>query len=102
MSQGVLDQLTLFSQYAAAAYCPENHLPNSSTAVTCSAGNCPLVEAAGTETLLEYQELVLTNRSECLLTNASVGPVDGTGYVAVDHSSQMIILAFRGSRSVGR
>jgi predicted lipase len=30
-----------------------------------------------------------------------VGPVDGTGFVAVDHSKQLIVLAFRGSKSVG-
>lgn len=32
---------------------------------------------------------------------SSVGPVDGTGFVAVDHSKKLIVLAFRGSKSIG-
>jgi hypothetical protein len=56
VSQDVLNQLELFGQYAGSAYCVENNTPGSSTAITCEAGNCPLVQAAGATTLVEYQK----------------------------------------------
>jgi hypothetical protein len=47
VSADVLDRLQFFSQYSAAAYClSNNNSPN--TKITCSEGNCPRVEAAGT------------------------------------------------------
>ncbi|RMD42734.1 hypothetical protein DV735_g2450, partial [Chaetothyriales sp. CBS 134920] len=72
-------------QYAAASYCAINNEPTSSNNITCPVDTCPLVEAAAATTLIEYQNL---------------GPVDATGFVAVDHVNQLIVLAFRGSSSL--
>ncbi|EHY54120.1 Lipase [Exophiala dermatitidis] len=85
ISQDLLDTLSLFEQYSAAAYCPENNEPDSSTLITCSAGNCPLVQSAGAESIAEFQ---------------NVGLSDATGFVAIDHTHNQIIISFRGSRSV--
>jgi hypothetical protein len=51
----LLDDLTLFSQYSAAAYCSSN-LNSTGVAVACSVGNCPLVEAADTQILYDFDE----------------------------------------------
>jgi len=57
VSADVLARLNLYEQYAAAAYCPgNNNSPN--TKVTCSTGNCPLVQAANTNTVSEFQKYV--------------------------------------------
>lgn len=85
MSQATFQHLALFEQYAAAAYCPSNNQPGSNTTVTCSAGNCPQVQSAGAATLLEFQ---------------NAGLADATGFIAVDHVNDLIVVAFRGSKSV--
>ncbi|KAK5059958.1 hypothetical protein LTR84_009841 [Exophiala bonariae] len=85
VSQTLLDQLSFYEQYAAAAYCPANNSPGSTTAITCEAGNCPLVQTAGAQSVLEFQD---------------VGISDATGYVALDHTNGLIVISFRGSRSV--
>lgn len=57
VSPQFLQQLTLYAQFAAAAYCSSNtNSPN--TTLTCSVGNCPLVEGANTKTLAEFEEYV--------------------------------------------
>ncbi|OAL40282.1 hypothetical protein AYO20_00018 [Fonsecaea nubica] len=84
ISQDLLNQLAFFEQYSAAAYCPDNNVPSSSTNITCEAGNCPLVQTAGAESLLEFQ---------------NEGLADSTGFVAVDHTNQMIVMSFRGTTS---
>jgi triacylglycerol lipase len=58
ITTAVLDDLTLFSQYSAAAYCSTN-LNSTGVAVTCSVGNCPLVEAADTQILYDFDEYYL-------------------------------------------
>ncbi|KAL9619142.1 MAG: hypothetical protein Q9160_006231 [Pyrenula sp. 1 TL-2023] len=84
IAQPLFDQLNLFEQFSAAAYCPGNNdSPNSK--LTCAAGNCPLVEAADTETLAEFQNSLVT---------------DVTGYVAVDHTNSHVVVGFRGSSSL--
>ncbi|CAA9956754.1 CVT17 lipase disintegration autophagic bodies inside the vacuole [Pyrenophora teres f. maculata] len=84
VSAGVLDQLAFFSQYSAAAYClGNNNSPNSK--ITCPQGNCPLVEAATTKTLTEFENSVKS---------------DVTGFVATDTTNKLIVLSFRGSKSV--
>ena len=84
VDQSVFDNLILYSQYAAAAYCRANN-DSPDTKLTCAAGNCPLVEAADTITRSEFQRTFLT---------------DNTGYLALSHTAQKIVLAFRGSQSV--
>ncbi|KAE8153798.1 Alpha/Beta hydrolase protein [Aspergillus avenaceus] len=82
VSSEVLDNLNLFAQYSAAAYCLEN-LNSTGTAVSCSVGNCPLVEAASTKTLDEFNE------------SASYGGV--SGFLAADETNKVLVLSFRGS-----
>ncbi|RMZ39992.1 hypothetical protein AFCA_004228 [Aspergillus flavus] len=85
VSPQFLQQLTLYAQYAAAAYCSSNtNSPN--TKLTCSVGNCPLVEGANTRTLTEFED------------NKAFGDV--AGFLAVDESNQQIVLSFRGTRSI--
>jgi hypothetical protein len=56
ISTELLSQLSFTEQYAAAAYCPENNTPGSSSVITCGAGNCPLIEADKVTTLAEFQQ----------------------------------------------
>ncbi|KAF2744698.1 alpha/beta-hydrolase [Sporormia fimetaria CBS 119925] len=84
VSAAIFDRLEFFSQYSAATYClANNNSPN--TKLTCAQGNCPRVQAANTRTITEFQN-----------TAAS----DATGFVATDTTNQLIVVAFRGSRSV--
>ncbi|KAH7135425.1 Alpha/Beta hydrolase protein [Dendryphion nanum] len=84
VSASVLDQLQFFSQYSAAAYClGNNNSPN--TKITCPQGNCARVEAANTNTLTEFENSLNT---------------DATGFVATDTTNRLIVISFRGSRSV--
>lgn len=76
--------LTLYEQYAAAAYCPSNYNGTLSR-LACSAGNCPEVQNAETQIVLPIGTTAVT---------------DTAGYVAVDHTNQIIAVAFRGSESV--
>lgn len=79
----VLNELDLFAQYSAAAYCSSNFGGSTGSSITCSVGNCPRVQTADTTILLEFDE---TNEFG-----------DATGFIAVDHTNELIVLAFRGS-----
>ncbi|KAJ5958007.1 Lipase class 3 [Penicillium vulpinum] len=85
VSTDLLGQLTLFSQWAGASYCTNN---NNSTgdALSCAEGNCPLVEAADTITLYEFDE------------SCSYGDV--AGFLAVDKTNKLLVVSFRGSRTL--
>lgn len=85
VSADVLDQFNLFAEYSAAAYCTSN-INSPGDKLTCRAGNCPEVEKADTETLNEFSG------------NDEFG--DTTGFFAVDNSNKLLVLAFRGSRSI--
>ncbi|KAE8134727.1 Alpha/Beta hydrolase protein [Aspergillus pseudotamarii] len=85
VSPQFLQQLTLYAQYAAAAYCSAN-TNSPDTKLTCSVGNCPLVEGANTKTLTEFED------------NEAFGDV--AGFLAVDESNKQIVLSFRGTRSI--
>ncbi|KAF2273726.1 alpha/beta-hydrolase [Westerdykella ornata] len=80
----LLSRINLMEQYAAAAYCPNNY-NSPGNSVSCSSGNCPLVQSANTSTLVEF---------------ASKLPTDVTCFVAVDDTNRLIVTAFRGSRSI--
>ncbi|KAE8378663.1 Alpha/Beta hydrolase protein [Aspergillus bertholletiae] len=82
VSASVLSNLDLLAQYSAAAYCSEN-LNSTGTPLRCSAGNCPLVEAASTKSLDEFNE------------SSSYG--NPAGYIAADDTNKLIVLSFRGS-----
>ncbi|KAF1940384.1 alpha/beta-hydrolase [Clathrospora elynae] len=80
----LLSQLSFFSQYSAAAYCFSNN-NSPDTKLLCAQGNCPLVEAANTSTVSEFENSIRS---------------DVTGFVATDTTNKLIVLSFRGSRSV--
>ena len=80
----LLDQLYYYSQWAAAAYCLGNN-NSPGTKILCPQGNCPRVEAENTNTLTEFQNSLAT---------------DVTGFVATDTTASLIVISFRGSRSV--
>ncbi|PYI01548.1 lipase 2 [Aspergillus sclerotiicarbonarius CBS 121057] len=82
ISSDLLDKIDLFAQYSAAAYCKSN-IESTSTTLTCSVGNCPLVEAAGATTLDEFDD------------TSEYG--DPTGFIAIDPTNDYIVLSFRGS-----
>ncbi|KAF2476422.1 alpha/beta-hydrolase [Lindgomyces ingoldianus] len=71
-------------QYSAAAYCPSNN-NSPGDKVTCSSGNCPLVQSAKTKTVTEFENSLRT---------------DVTGFVAVDSTNSLVIVSFRGSASI--
>ncbi|KAJ5688803.1 hypothetical protein N7462_003195 [Penicillium macrosclerotiorum] len=85
ISSSVLDELTLFAEYAAASYC-SNNIDSTGDDVTCSGDYCPLVQSAGAKTLYEF--------------NDSTEWGDVAGFLAVDTTNELIVLSFRGSRSI--
>ncbi|RAL03111.1 lipase family protein [Aspergillus ibericus CBS 121593] len=82
ITSALLDKIDLFAQYSAAAYCSSN-IESTGTTLTCSVGNCPLVEAAGATTIDEFDE------------TSDYG--DPTGFIAIDPTNDYIVLSFRGS-----
>ncbi|KAJ5104330.1 hypothetical protein NUU61_001677 [Penicillium alfredii] len=85
VSTDVLDQLTLFAQYAAASYC-SNNLNSTGTPLLCAAGNCPSVQSAQTSTLHEFDH------------STKFGDV--AGFLAADKTNKLLVLSFRGSRTL--
>ncbi|KGO63625.1 Lipase, class 3 [Penicillium italicum] len=85
VSTDVLGQLTLFSQWAAASYCT-NDDDSAGDALSCEAGNCPLVEAADTMTLYAFDK------------PSSYGDV--AGFLAVDKTNKRLVVSFRGTRTI--
>lgn len=87
-SDGITDELlqkfTLMAQYSAAAYCPGNN-NGTEVSITCPSGNCPLVEAAKAHGAFGFENTLWT---------------DDTGFLAVDDTNRLIVLAFRGSESL--
>ncbi|KAJ5649215.1 Lipase class 3 [Penicillium longicatenatum] len=81
------DNLYLFAQYSAAAYC-SNNVDTTSTgdSITCSADNCPQVQSATTKTLYEFDE--------------SNDYGDTAGFLVVDETNDLIVLSFRGSTDI--
>ena len=66
-------------QYAAAAYCSVNYNGIPNMKVTCSSGNCPMVEADATDTLTEFEKWVsdfISSFTIYLLPITSHGPLD--------------------------
>lgn len=86
--RGISDELfhtfQLMAQYSAAAYCKEND-NSTDTPITCWKGNCPLVEEAGARSVLEFENTPIN---------------DDTGFLAVDETNRLIVLAFRGTHSL--
>ncbi|KAJ5129151.1 uncharacterized protein N7515_005190 [Penicillium bovifimosum] len=81
ISSELLERFTLFSQFAAVSACDQN-INHTGQSVTCDFGNCEFVEADNT-TVID-------------IFHSTTGP---TGYIALDHTRQLIVLAFRGTIS---
>ncbi|KAL8833044.1 MAG: hypothetical protein Q9170_004549 [Blastenia crenularia] len=57
ISSGDYDNLNLFEQFAAAAYCPGNNNDEAGNSkITCDAGNCPLVQTNDVVSVYEFQK----------------------------------------------
>ncbi|KAF8245824.1 alpha/beta-hydrolase, partial [Wilcoxina mikolae CBS 423.85] len=78
----LLPDLLYFAEYSAAAYCDPNHVPGSE--VTCPRNICPTIQKNSVTTAIEFSE----------------GFADTTGIIALDRTTNSIVLAFRGSHSV--
>ncbi|KAF2796088.1 alpha/beta-hydrolase [Melanomma pulvis-pyrius CBS 109.77] len=80
VDSNLLASFNLIEQYAAAAYCSNNH-DSPGDEISCNSGNCPLAQAAKTTSVLEFEF------------------TEATGFVAVDDTNQLIVVSFRGSYS---
>ncbi|KAJ5746109.1 hypothetical protein N7520_011291 [Penicillium odoratum] len=80
-----LSEFKFWIQYAAAAYCYDSYTAKAGTKLSCSAGNCPDVEAAGATIVYDFSNTTIT---------------DTAGFIALDETNKAIILSFRGSYSV--
>ncbi|CAN9181149.1 unnamed protein product [Alternaria alternata] len=85
IAAGLLGSFKLMEQYASAAYCSNNY-DSTGDQIECSTGNCPLVQDADSTTVIEY------SRQET--------STDVTGFVAVDHTNKLVVVAFRGSQTI--
>ena len=57
IDSNILANLNFFEQFAAAAYCEgNNNVPAGGPKLTCSSGNCPLVETNDVTTVYEFQK----------------------------------------------
>ncbi|KAG8526337.1 uncharacterized protein KY384_000330 [Bacidia gigantensis] len=86
------DNLAFFEQFAAASYCQGNTgTAAGGKLITCpipdkaGTSSCPLVEADKVTAVYEFQNSLIT---------------DVTGYIALDTARSLIVLAFRGSKSL--
>ncbi|KAJ4293647.1 hypothetical protein N0V90_008931 [Kalmusia sp. IMI 367209] len=84
VSTDVFDKLSFFEQYSSAAYCQGNN-NSTRTKITCADQTCNNVEAADTNSLTEFEN---SNQT------------DATGFVSTDTTNKLIVMAFRGSRSI--
>ncbi|KAE8394071.1 Alpha/Beta hydrolase protein [Aspergillus alliaceus] len=82
ISNDTLANFRLFAQYSAASYCDNNNDDGIVGSIYCIEGVCPVVEAANAQTLAEFNQ------------------EDIRGFVAVDDTHRVIVVAFRGSNSV--
>ncbi|KAF2666673.1 alpha/beta-hydrolase [Microthyrium microscopicum] len=84
VSTDLLGRFNLYEQYAAASYCSVNNGNSTGSKIRCTAGNCPLVEQADTQSVMEFQHSLNT---------------DVTGFVAVDNTNKLVVISFRGTDS---
>ncbi|CAI7639682.1 unnamed protein product [Penicillium glandicola] len=81
ISSELLERFTLFSQFATLSACDQN-INHTGQSLTCDYGTCPLVAADNTTVINAF--------------HSDQGP---TGYIALDHTRQLIVLTFRGTVS---
>lgn len=81
ISSELLERFTLFSQFATLSACDQN-INHTGQSLTCDYGTCGLVAADNTTVINTF--------------HSDNGP---TGYIALDHTRQLIVLTFRGTVS---
>ncbi|KAJ5688445.1 hypothetical protein N7536_011064 [Penicillium majusculum] len=81
ISSELLERFTLFSQFATLSACDQN-INHTGQSLTCDYGTCGLVAADNTTVINAF--------------HSDNGP---TGYIALDHTRQLIVLTFRGTVS---
>lgn len=82
LSPSVLDNLRLFSQYSSEAYCSLNYLDVPHLTLTCPDTVCPLVQKPSVEMVKSFTK---------------IGMHQTTGLIMLDHTRQLIVIAFRGT-----
>ncbi|KAE8824634.1 hypothetical protein PTNB73_07480 [Pyrenophora teres f. teres] len=92
-----MSQFELMGQYSTAAYCP-NNFNSPGDQIECASGNCPRVQDADSVTAAEYSRYVIPHVPQDEGTQET--STDVTGFVAVDHTNQLIVVSFRGSSSL--
>ena len=83
ISTELLEKFTLFSQFASLSTCDQN-INHTGQSLTCDYGTCPLITTDNTRVINTF--------------HSDHGP---TGYIALDHTRELIVLAFRGTISKG-
>jgi triacylglycerol lipase len=94
----------LFAQYAAASYCT-NNVNSTGDGLSCLEGNCPSVQSAETTTLYEFDEYVssldlYTEYMGITDNDRSTEFGDVAGFLAADQTNNLLVLSFRGSRTI--
>ena len=84
VSLDVLNDLQLFAEYGAAAYCPANYLTTTNASISCPGSICPLLQNASTQVVSAF---------------SNVSEHQTTGMVTLDHSRQLTVITFRGTVS---
>ncbi|KAK6811000.1 hypothetical protein RU639_013212 [Aspergillus parasiticus] len=81
----ILTWLTMFSEYSAAATCAANFDSHGSK-VVCDSGVCPILQQLDTQVITGFMGHY---------------PGNTTGFLAVDNTNGLIVLSFRGTRTLG-
>ncbi|KUJ19592.1 alpha/beta-hydrolase [Mollisia scopiformis] len=92
ISEDLFDKFKLFANFTSAAYCPSNELADSTagTLITCPGTNCTLVEADNVTSIVEFG-----GSNDTTVT-------DIKGFVSLDPSKSLVVVAFAGSGSTVR
>jgi hypothetical protein len=85
VTQVLFDTISLYQQYAAAAYCVANFNPvYNYRKITCGSNNCPVVESGNTNITLQL---------------AASGTWAVNAYVAIDYTQKLVVFGLRGTNS---
>ncbi|KAF2674712.1 putative extracellular lipase [Microthyrium microscopicum] len=84
ISAQAYSEIELVEQWAAASYCPANDNGTAGAEITCSVGNCPLVDTANTAIVIGVP---------------TTTQADTACFVALDHTNKKIVNSYRGTES---
>jgi len=85
ITESLLSNFKLFANFTAASYCPNNENATANTPVTCPNNECDLAEASSPTVILSFGK-----PNDLSLTNIK-------GFVALDTTRSLVIVAFAGS-----